>query len=659
MSKEYFKELKHYTFYEISKKLNVDTDEAKYLIGILKKYGIVKTVNKLKPEYEDLSNKDIVLNDVVEDHHDVVYVFDFVGVILLEGYVFKCYPKYIKSMKEPLSQLKKIMKVIQKYNSKEQIVYLHNGEDEGEIFNYLAISIHLFGEYFTYGLYSNDQEIIEMNGEGEIMWDRTINETFSLIKNRRPYYVEVQTRRNMDNDMDYFKRLHACVLSMCSQELRVSGLLDLFDIPEVQLTSEKLEDFGNIDYVLYRIQNEIRAQFETRKQNLLKTLYTFIAHDKIDRNGVKLSLYGTNSFNLIWERVCADSFGNILNESLESLEKRGLLPSVLADKYKFIKTNKLVSIIGKPEWHKNNPAIRDNKIETLRPDMICSYKCNDYGEYCFGIYDAKYYCVEFDCRKDGWKVTGQPGIGDITKQYLYQLAFSDFIKNQKFQYVQNMFLCPQEETDKDFGYVEMKMFNDIDDKSLAHIAIVKLCAEELYDFYLSGKKIETISKYIPRVAQKSVPEQNFATRIMLYSSKIRKDSLAAELKMEMESNENTLIYPKQLNREVGAKLIYDVICPVSIGIFYGFDPYEKTYDNLVAENAGNSHGICSQIADASLEMERRIKVLSESELEDEKKVQNLIKECFNNKPDIGVMTKGRTLEKLCENIMELTREVYL
>ncbi|SCP99950.1 LlaJI family restriction endonuclease [Anaerobium acetethylicum] len=163
MAKGFFRELKHYTLHSISKELGENVEETRRLVGILKKYGVVKAVKKSKPEFEDLSNQDIVLTDVMENATDVEYVFDYVGVVLLEGHVFKCYPKYILSTKAPIQELKKVLRIIKKYNSNEQLVYLYNGEDDNKIFNRLAVSLHLLEEYFMYGIYTNQHEIIETN----------------------------------------------------------------------------------------------------------------------------------------------------------------------------------------------------------------------------------------------------------------------------------------------------------------------------------------------------------------------------------------------------------------------------------------------------------------------------------------------------------------
>jgi hypothetical protein len=257
---------------------------------------------------------------------------------------------------------------------------------------------------------------------------------------------------------------------------------------------------------------------------------------------------------------------------------------------------------------------------------------------------------------------GQPGVGDVTKQYLYQLAFDDFITKQGYRYVQNMFFCPGETADKNYGWVQMDMLHQIGDKKLENIAVVKLCASEMYDIYLANKTIDEkeIRKYIPVVGRQEVESQNFANRMLAYLTRITNASKMAEKKLEMKADRGKLIYPKQIKRELGAKIIYDAICPVASKAFYGFDPYEKeTYGGMVAEDMGASYNRCEQIAGAAIEIEKIIKDLSEQELQDEKILKVVLKKCFENKDDIGSMAEGKCLEMLTEKVMELVKEVYL
>ncbi len=660
MTKGFFRERKHYSLHEITDNLiNINMEETRRIVGILKKYGVVKAVKKNKPDFDDLSNEDIVLTDVIDSSSDIEYIFDYVGVVVIEGQVFKCYPKYIKSTEHLFENLKRVLKVIKKYNASEQLIYLFNGEDDSKIFNRLAVSIHLLETYYADGLYTNQKEIIETNGEGEILWDKTINETFAIIQNNKPYYVELQTKNTIDNDYDYFRRLHECVLTQCSRELSDAGLLELFELTEVELTQEEMSDFGDASYILYRLQSEIQTQYITRKQNLLKTIYTYIANEKTDKNDVSYSLYGTNSFNLVWEKVCADNFGSVLDKKIVDLP----LSNQEWNKVDY-KDKTLRKVIKSPRWRKTEfPDVEDPKVETLKPDLVCIYPVDEQKkDYCFGIYDAKYYCIDYQIHGDKAFISGQPGVGDVTKQYLYQLAFDDFIMKQGYRYVQNMFFCPDEVGDKQYGWVQMEILNHVGNKRLENIAVVKLCASKMYQLYLDNQTISEheINQYIPDIGRQKISEQNFANRMLAYLMRITNASKMAEEKLEMKADRGKLIYPRQIKRELGAKIIYDAICPVASKAFYGFNPYEKeNYGTMVAEDIGNSYGRCNQIADASIEIEKKIKELSEKELQDEKVIIDILRKCFEDKEDIASMVEGDNLEMLVEKVMELVRNLYL
>ena len=140
----------------------------------------------------------------------------------------------------------------------------------------MAVILFLLNDYYEYGIYTNSEDIVEVNGEGEILWGKTIDESFALIEDNRPYYMELYTGKTVDDDMDYFKRLHECVLTECSHQLHEAQLDTLFDMDVLELSEESLQDFGDRDYILERIFKELNVQFNTRRQILLKTLFAYI-----------------------------------------------------------------------------------------------------------------------------------------------------------------------------------------------------------------------------------------------------------------------------------------------------------------------------------------------------------------------------------------------
>ena len=365
-----------------------------------------------------------------------------------------------------------ILKVLEKYEAKEQIVQMLEENNGEHSFNLLSVLLFFMYDYFESGVYNNTQDIIESNGSGEIIWDRTINETFTLISGNRPYYTELQTRKRVNNDYDYFKRLHECILTKTSEDLNKADLLDLFEITEINLSDKELDDFGEKDYILYRIENELNRQFNTRKQILLKAMYVYIQQNGSLNNTDFVSLFGTNSFNLVWEKVCADIMDNQLKESLGSLN----LPVPLKKKYN--KKDRLIDLIEKPFWS----ATKKTAQKTLIPDLV-SISRNSVG-YDFIIFDAKYYDARLEIDVIPKK---QPGIESITKQYLYQLAYQNFIKEHGFARIRNCFLMPTEENEIiSKGEVSMKMLESL---GLQNIKVRFIPAKMAFEYYLTGRKM--------------------------------------------------------------------------------------------------------------------------------------------------------------------------
>lgn len=471
MISEFVREQKRYTQKDLCRILKNSEEKAIPLIRKLKEFGVLKAVkaSDIQRDMSDLQDEDIEVADVEVGEDEFLYVFTFVGVIVVAGRVLKCYPKYLLRADQPRDELRQVLKVLEKYNTKEQIVRMFNDSSESSAFNLLAVLLFLLQDYYENGVYSNTEDIIESNGSGEILWDKTINETFTLLANNRPYYIDLQTKKRVTDDYDYFKRLHECVLTKATAELRDAELLDLFEITSVDLTDETLDDFGEDEYILYRIEKELNTQFNTRKQLLLKTIYAYIAQSGSLYDTDCLSLFGTNSFNLVWEGICADIMDNQLDVRLGALQ----LPIQLKPEYD--KKQKLIDLIEKPLWSATGKTAAD----TLIPDLVSIS-----GDQ-FIIFDAKYYNAQLEPDNPP---KGQPGIESVTKQYLYQLAYQKFINDHGFSDVKNCFLMPTENCEiEDHGEASMEMLSSL---GLQNIKVRFLPADMVYDHYLSGRKMD-------------------------------------------------------------------------------------------------------------------------------------------------------------------------
>ncbi len=480
MISRYIQEQKRYTIRDLCHLLDLQEEKATSLLRRLKSFNVVKAViaTDSQRQLTELCEEEIAVADVNTGSSECFYVFTFVGVIIVSGRILKCYPKYLAANAEPVVEMKQVFKVLERYNSREQIVHIFTETDHGRAFNLLAVMLSLLTDYHEHGLYSNTQDIIESNGMGEILWEKTINETYAILSGNRAYYFDLQTRKRTQDDFDYFHRLHACILTRLSKELNQTDLPELFDIATVDLSEEELSDFGDQQFILDQIEKKLNVEFDTRKQNVLKTIYAYISNQGSLTNEDCWAMFGTNSFNLVWEKVCAQVLNNCLETRLDELP----LPTSLKSKYN--KKQKLIEIIDKPIWEGSNYRYSVN--DTLIPDVV-SIEHTASGSR-FLIFDAKYYVAQLD---SGKPLSGQPGIESITKQYLYQLAYRQFVTDHGIQQVVNCFLMPTaQNTVLNKGTVSLPM---LDSLGLQKIEVRFLPARTMFDCYLSGRHISSDS----------------------------------------------------------------------------------------------------------------------------------------------------------------------
>ena len=417
MKKIFIKELKEYS--------------KDYILELMKK----DSFNKLL-EYEIIKRE------------DNIFKFHFVGVIIVDNYLINCYPKYIPNEDKIVEDFAQVIKVIKKYKNLNDEFSWENENLEDTSFNKLSMMIFFLEDYYKNGIYTKIQNIREINGNGEIDWNRTINNIDPIIKNNKPYYGELYTKYKINDLYDYFRLLHECIITECSKILEEAGLIELFDLTPIELSDKSLLDFGEKANILEKLEKQLKVEFNSHKQKLLKSMHAYISSKNSFTNEDFLTIYGTSTYHVIWEEMCRRVFGN--------------------------KLNKLKNVIKKPVWHLNEGNF---EADTFRPDLITFWR--DY----FVILDAKYYKLKVTS-----KIEGQPGLGDVTKQYLYQLAFKDFIEENKFRGVKNAFLIPKYSGEvENRGYVEIGILHDL---GLENIQVVMLPAGKINKLYLDNKKMD-------------------------------------------------------------------------------------------------------------------------------------------------------------------------
>lgn len=467
----FVKEEMPYSFDTLEQYLGEDEENSRIILNSLISMNVLKKVSKSssEEELEDLFDIES-LRDIQDRVERKPYVFKYVGILMVKNACFFIYPKYIKSIQEDrdngLKKFKQILSVIRKYQSRQQDQKLM-GREEKRDFNLLSYTLEMISDYYDNGLYSNDKQIIEENGLGEILWEKTILEQNAYIFDEVPIYLNLFTSNSVINENNLFRRLHRCILTQCSRE--TSDILDVLGISPVIISDENLADFGNVDYLEQQLKQELTNQFVTQKQHVLNELLLYIKRDEIQSSQEKISYFGTSSFNLVWQDVCEIIKHNCLKKSLGEMN----LTYKGCDSETMIK-----NIISKPIWEHLKSQNKHEAKKGLELDIVEISNGN------LMIYDAKYYNLILNEKR----VSKQPHLEDITKQYLYELALMDFAEENQLTLVRNAFLMPYDGLGEHLiGKVSYDIFKKFNELSFHDIDVILESCEEAYKMYLREK----------------------------------------------------------------------------------------------------------------------------------------------------------------------------
>lgn len=470
MNIKVLQELQPYSLMELQAIFPVDEIELNNILKSLSLMNIMKRLSKdtSKIELEDFLELDDIEN-LTTQFEGNMYVFKYVGMLTIGDTCLIIYPKYVKEYKkDELNNyivLKQLIAVIRKYQSKKQNQGLGDLKDSSN-FNLLSITLDLITNYLEHGLYRNDRRIVEMNGTGEILWDKTINESTAYFSKGAPIYLDTFTIKRENNEQDYFRRLHAAIITEACNSMK--DILEIIDVECINLSDEKKENFGSLEYIIYRLNQELSTQFVTYRQNVIHLIKRYILEENNRDVSEKISFVGTNSFNLVWEDVCSVAMDDCTNKSIKEL---GL-------SYKENKKQSLLlsDVISKPNWKHTQSGKTYLAKKTLIPDIVSIHGKN------FSIYDAKYYKITLNERE----LKNQPGVGDVTKQYLYELAYKDFIKENDLIVENNAFLMPTDGNEEiRIGTVSFEIFHGMGNINFKDIEVILKPCDEMYKKYLS------------------------------------------------------------------------------------------------------------------------------------------------------------------------------
>lgn len=414
-------------------------------------------------------------------------IFKFVGVICINDNIIIALPKYYIPVDEGKTYSENdifdstinILKILRRYpkNKAKQFIgeFFLDDNIESTITSEISLADYIIRDFIQNRLYDNVSYQLEFNAEGDTDWGYTIDNITPYISESGPIYSDTYNYKRYDDIHNKVIDIHKCVLNECIE--KYSKLLG-YGIGKIDSTYTKLNQIGSTEEILSIIERELYITFNQSKIDLLKCMYNIISRQYDGRQQGNYSLFGTKSFEHVWEHVVGEVFLN---------EKSKFIGKTKSNQDKEDDDISQKNIMDRPIWLDTNGNLNSNKKKTLEPDFI---KIENERLY---ILDAKYYNIEYVYRINKNKqkelvVKGNPGIDSITKQFLYEKILEKRIP-EKYPHIKikscfNAFIYPSRfnipNLSDTFGKVRLDIF---DDNIIYNICID---AEKLYKLYLNN-----------------------------------------------------------------------------------------------------------------------------------------------------------------------------
>lgn len=329
-----------------------------------------------------------------------------------------------------------LIQAIDRYSKEDDVKIVDQVEaSENKPKGILELAVRFLRDYLEKGLYIVQRHELELNGQGEIDWQTTIDEFQPFIKKGRPYYMDVKTEQAYSDEDHYITRLQKCLVTTWGRKLEELGLSSVLRVNVPLLSEEKLDQLGDDDFKIAQINRELNVQFVTKSRETLALMKELIQRSAENKAANYESLsFGLTGVHALWEKACAEVLGSELDKKIHEDCKLIWDAGV-----------KFKDYMPCPIWSELSGCCKC-KADGWRLDFIRTWPSVGQGKKKLVILDAKYYCACWSGKDDKRTIKGQPGIADITKQMFYQMAFQELLDKNPDVEIVNAFLFPADDS---------------------------------------------------------------------------------------------------------------------------------------------------------------------------------------------------------------------
>lgn len=323
-------------------------------------------------------------------------------------------------------------------NKKGERVSALNGEVKCDF--PIKSMLFIIEDFLDRGAYYTEKETLyTKSGGGKISWSRTIKKIKPAVSESGIAFLDFIIRRNRIQENQLITEIHKYCVFKCFE---IFGFLYTPLVPEKGLLDES-DISKNKKYYARVLQEKIDSTYLESSVELFGNLLDFISNFDSESE-TKEAAYGTNCFQVVWERLVDSVFGTVG----QTEKKEYFYPA--------------------SRW--NFPDRKTKKNAPLRPDTIMIVETADAENplernrrKCF-IIDSKYYSYtmlrnldpeEDESEQESVLVHGSiPGTDSIQKQITYaqyidaSMKSFDSEKREKYRFnpgdIFNVFILPED-----------------------------------------------------------------------------------------------------------------------------------------------------------------------------------------------------------------------
>ncbi|HAT2098272.1 TPA: LlaJI family restriction endonuclease [Legionella pneumophila] len=392
----------------------------------------------------------LISNNIISENDNVV---SFCGVVFIQNETYLFFPRNmnINCLDEASIryQASHLLHAIHMYSNQTKGQLIYDGTREASVLgdSLLGIIFELISDYLINGLYSQ-KVILTKKNQGKIDWRKTINSSLSFFTENGPIFFDTWGKKTLSQVNSEITKIHAKLIRFILDKfgwlfsVSPNELFKLFEIPE------PIVDDSNYISIL---SLELNLVFADREIWLLNTLIKFLRIENLYSG--QPTVIGIKNFHSMWEHM--------LSNVLEYRVHLNHLMPVPA--YNIVNNKKLM------------PAVK----KSLRTDIILKNPCNNI--YC--IIDAKYYSAT--------TIDSSPGWNDLIKQFFYAKALETIIHQDSE--IRNVFVFPGTEQYLLSAHLIDRLTNTNLEDIFPAINCIYLSPSEVIDYYVSGRKLKTIS----------------------------------------------------------------------------------------------------------------------------------------------------------------------